>query len=475
MQKITFTFHSLYVANNIYHIPTFMIDNAQLWENTLRELENELSRANFSTWFKNTAIIKQEDGTIVVGVPNEFVKDWLQNKFHKMILRSLRNLSEHVRAIEYSVCKIEEKKIEKQAPDHASVPKNAELPLADLYISREDGLNPRYTFDNFVIGSFNELAHAASQAILKKVGTNVYNPLFIYGNTGLGKTHLIQAIGNEIKKHHAGKKVFYITSEKFSVDYINSVGQGSKAMATFKEKYRKYDLLIMDDIQFLSNKEKTQEELFHIFNELYHNNKQIIFSSDKHPHYIPALEDRLKSRFSAGMIVDVQEPEYESRLAILRAKAEVNKFFPPDDVINYLASSVQGNIRELEGLLNGIICQSQLKNRHLTLNEIKPFIKNTAKPKKLLSVKEIVKVICDFYNINEDHVYEKTRRKEVVKPRQIAMFILREDFNISYPTIGQKLGGRDHTTVIHSCEKVKDDMRNDLSLMQEVDQIRAMF
>ncbi len=452
-----------------------MLNNTQLWENTLHELENELSRANFSTWFKNTTILRQEDGVVTVGVPNEFVKDWLQNKFHKMILRSLRNLSEHIRVVEYLVYKVEEKKLEKGVVAKPATPGVSELPLNDLYINREDGLNPRYTFDNFVIGAFNELAHAASQAILKKVGTNVYNPLFIYGNTGLGKTHLIQAIGNYIKKHHPQKKVFYITSEKFSVDYINSVGQGSKTMAVFKEKYRKYDLFVMDDIQFLSNKEKTQEELFHIFNELYHNNKQIIFSSDRHPNYIPALEERLKSRFSSGMIVDIQVPEYESRLAILRAKAQSSNFFPPDEIIDYLASSVQGNIRELEGLLNGIICQSQLKNRHLTLAEIKPFIKNTAKPKKLLSVKEIVQVICSFYNIDEDHLYEKTRRKEVLKPRQIAMFILREDFNISYPTIGLKLGGRDHTTVMHSCEKVKKDMKNDLSLMQEVDQIRAMF
>ncbi|MEK7148498.1 MAG: chromosomal replication initiator protein DnaA [Patescibacteria group bacterium] len=452
-----------------------MINNAQLWEKTLFDLEGELSRANFSTWFKNTAILKQDDGMIIVGVPNEFVKDWLQNKFHKTILRSLRNLSENIRSVEYSVCKIEEPKTEKRVVEQIKFPQGAELPLENLYINKEDGLNPRYTFNNFIIGAFNELAYAASQAILKKVGTNVYNPLFIYGNTGLGKTHLIQAIGNEVKKHYPNKRVFYTTSEKFSVDYINSVGQGSKAMAIFKNKYRVYDLLIMDDIQFLSNKEKTQEELFHIFNELYHNNKQIIFSSDKHPNYIPALEARLKSRFSAGMIVDIQEPEYESRLAILRAKAETQKFFPPEEVIEYLASSVQGNIRELEGLLNGIICQSQIKNRNLTLNEIKPFIKNTAKPKKLLSVKEIVKVVCDFYSIEESFVYEKTRRKEILKPRQIAMFILREDFNISYPTIGQKLGGRDHTTVMHSCEKIKIDIKNDLSLMQEVDQIRAMF
>ena len=452
-----------------------MINNVQLWEKTLFELEGELSRANFSTWFKNTTILKCDDGMVVVGVPNEFVKDWLQNKFHKTILRSLRNLSDNVRGLEYSVCKIEEPKGNKKSVIQSISSQSMALPLNDLYVNKEDGLNPRYTFKDFIVGSFNELAYAASQAILKKVGTNVYNPLFIYGNTGLGKTHLIQAIGNEIKTHYPNKRVYYTTSEKFSVDYINSVGQGSKAMASFKNKYRVYDLLIMDDIQFLSNKEKTQEELFHIFNELYHNNKQIIFSSDKHPNYIPALEDRLKSRFSAGMIVDIQEPEYESRLAILCAKAETQKFFPPKEIIEYLASSIQGNIRELEGLLNGIICQSELKNRNLTLNEIKPFIKNSAKPKKLLSIKEIVRVVCDFYSIEESFVYEKTRRKEILKPRQIAMFILREDFNISYPSIGEKLGGRDHTTVMHSCEKIKVEIKNDLSLMQEVDQIRAMF
>lgn len=456
-----------------YNINTLMSDNTQLWEYTLRDLENNLSRANLSMWFKNTAILKLEDGMVLVGVPNEFVKDWLQNKFHKMILKSLRGLAEHVRGVEYSICKVEEKKIEVK-PQKTEI-FGAELPLADLYVNREDGLNPRYVFDNFIIGPFNELAHAASQAIIKKVGTNVYNPLFIYGNTGLGKTHLIQAMGNHIKKYYPTKKVFYITSEKFSIDYINSVQHGTKAMGIFKEKYRKYDLFIMDDIQFLSNKEKTQEELFHIFNELYHNNKQIIFSSDRHPNYIPALEDRLKSRFSSGMIVDVQEPDYESRLAILRAKAQVNNFTPPDEIIASLASLVQGNIRELEGVLNGVICQSQLKNRHLTLGEIKPLIKNTAKPKKLLSVKEVIKIISDFYNIKEDDIYEKTRKKEVLKPRQVAMFILREDFNISFPTIGQKLGGRDHTTVMHSCEKIHQDMQNDLSLIQEIDQLRAMI
>ena len=347
-----------------------------------------------------------------------------------------------------------------------------ELPLSDLYINKEDNLNPKYSFESFIIGSFNELAYTASQAVIEKLGM-IYNPLFIYGGTGLGKTHLIQAIGNTIKNKYPDKKAHYLTSEKFSMDYINSL-QNNK-IQLFKEKYRRYDILIMDDIQFLSRKEKTQEELFHLFNALYDNNKQIIFSSDKHPSYIPELEDRLRSRFAAGMIVDIGLPEYESRLAIIKSKASQSGFFPEDAVFEYLASIIQGNIRELEGVLNSIVCQAQLKSRNLSLSEVKSLIKNNIKPKKNASVKDIIKSIAEFYNIEEKVIYEKTRRKEVVKPRQVAMYILREDFNISYPSIGEKLGGRDHTTVIHSCEKIKNDIKTNNSLLQEIEELRSMF
>lgn len=452
-----------------------MLDNKQLWEQALTEIELSVSRANFSTWFKNTFVIKQEAGTVFLGVPNEFVKDWLFNKYHKFILRALRGVDEGTRGLEYVVYK--ETPSTKRDVPHPPRPMeggvlNTPLPLQDLYIDKEDNLNPRYVFDSFIIGPFNELAHAAAQAIIKKMGS-VYNPLFIYGQTGLGKTHLIQAIGNHIKRSGGGKKIHYVTSEKFSIDYINSVQ--ANRVNNFKEKYRKYDLLIMDDIQFLSNKEKTQEELFHVFNELYENNKQIVFSSDQHPNYIPNLEDRLKSRFGAGMIVDIQMPDYESRLAILRSKSAGGNFSPPDEVLEYLASLVQGNIRDLEGVLNVVVCQSQVKNRYLSLQEIKQLVKNSSRPRKMVSVKEVIKAVADFYNIEEDSIYEKTRRKEVVKPRQIVMFLLREDFSISYPTIGQKLGGRDHTTVIHSCEKIRNDLKNDHFLLQEIEQIRAVF
>ena len=267
-----------------------------------------------------------------------------------------------------------------------------------------------------------------------------------------------------------------MTQEKFTVEYINSVtanrGQGGNA---FKEKYRKYDAIIIDDVQMVGKAEKTQEELFHLFNSFYENGKQIVFSSDKHPNFIPGIEDRLRSRFAQGMIVDITEPEYESRLAILRSKLRDSAINLPDEISEYIASSIQGNIRELEGCLNSVILQTQMKGRFPTLLETKNLLKNSIKQKKSASVKEVVKTIADFFSIEEASIYEKTRRKEIVKVRQIVMFVLREDFNVSYPLIGQKLGGKDHTTVIHSCLKIKNDIKNDMSLAQEVEQIRAMF
>jgi chromosomal replication initiator protein len=446
-----------------------MIDNKKLWDSVLVEIELSISKANFNTWFKDTYILKQEEGSIFLSVSNAFVKDWLMNKFHKNILKALRTYGENVRSLEYIVSRDGEKK--KEEPK-TMINYTTELPLQDFYINKEDNLNPRYTFDSFIVGPFNELAHAAAQAIIKKLGV-VYNPLFIYGNTGHGKTHLIQAIGNAVKTANQTKKIYYVTSEKFALDYINSV-QANK-VNSFKEKYRKYDVLIMDDIQFLSNKEKTQEELFHLFNTLYDNNRQIIFSSDKHPNFITNLEERLKSRFGAGMIVDIPPPDHESRAAILRAKAKHNNMKLPEDIIDFLAQTIEGNIRELEGVLNSIVCQSQLKGKELTLLDVRNLIKNSAKPKKAISVKDIIKIVADFYNIDEESIYDKTRKKEVVRPRQLAMYILREDCNVSYPSIGQKLGGRDHTTVIHSCEKIKNELKVDHLLSQQLNQIRALM
>ena len=296
------------------------LDYKNIWDDALIEIEQQVSKANFKTWFKDTFINKINDGVAQVGVPNSFVRDWLNNKFHKTILKTLRDISEDIRSVDIVVSKNEkggDVVVKKQQEDKSGV----ELPLADFYINKEDNLNPRYTFDSFIIGPFNELAHAATQAIIKQPGI-VYNPLFIYGNTGHGKTHLIQAAGNQIKHLCPDKKIYYLTSEKFTIEYINAVQQNKVGL--FKDKYRKYDVLIMDDIQFLSGKEKTQEELFHLFNTLYDNNKQIIFSSDQHPNFIPGLEERLKSRFNQGMIVDITQPDHESRIAIIKNKLEFN-------------------------------------------------------------------------------------------------------------------------------------------------------
>jgi len=254
---------------------------------------------------------------------------------------------------------------------------------------------------------------------------------------------------------------------------MNSLQTGKANL--FKEKYRKYDVLIMDDVQFFSSKEKSQEEFFHLFNTLHENNKQLICSSDKHPNHIPDLEDRIKSRFAAGMIVDIPAPDHESRMAILKSKALLHNLALPGEIIEFLAQSVDGNIRELEGILNSISIQTVLRGRELNLIEIKNIIKNSAKPKKNISVKDVIRVVSDFYNIQENYIYEKTRKKEVVKPRQVIMYILREDLNISYPSIGEKLGGRDHTTVIHSCEKIKEDIKTNQNLVQELSHIRSLI
>ena len=447
------------------------MDYKQLWQSVLVEMELGVSKANFLTWFKDTRIVKEDGGVIVLSVPNAFVKEWLLTKYHNAILRSLRNIENSIHAVEYVVNREEPRRSREEGRRELIGSATKELPL-EVVVNKEDNLNPRYTFENFVVGPFNELAHAAAKAVIAKPGI-MYNPLFIYGSTGHGKTHLIQAIGNHIKAASPGKKVYYMTSEQFGQDFMNSL-QNQK-IHIFKEKYRKYDVLIVDDIQFFSEKQKIQEELFHLFNSLYDNNRQIIFSSDKHPHFITGLEERLKSRMAAGMTVDIPPPDKESRIAIISAKAKQMGIALSPEIIEYLATNVSGNIRELEGVVNTLLCQIELKGKEPTLLDVRNYIKNSVKPKKTMAVKDVVKIISDFYNVKEESIYEKTRHKEVIKPRQVIMYLLREDFNISYPSIGQKLGGRDHTTVIHSCEKVKNDIKEDRELYDEIEQLRNLL
>jgi chromosomal replication initiator protein len=443
-------------------------DPHELWEYMLTQVELSISPANFNTWFKNSQIMKIEEGVVTIGVPSMFFRDWYIKKFNPILLKILRGISYEYRNIEYQVVKDMARKV-KEAKRPVPTP---ELPLNDFYINKSDNLNPRYTFDSFVVGSFNEIAYTAAQAALNRPGIT-YNPLFIYGETGRGKTHLVQAIGNQYKKLYPSRKVFYLTSDRFGNEYTDSLQNGS--VNRFKEKYRNFDLLIFDDVQFFSRKDKMQEELFHLFNSLYDANKQILFSSDRAPVAIPDIADRLRGRFGSGMIVDIGEPDVESRKAIIMKKLAVNGVYLSDESIDYVATAVQGSIRELEGVLNSLVCHAQMKGTAPDLAEVRQALRSFSRPNKTVSIKHVVSKVADFYGIEEDSIYEKTRRREVVRPRQVIMYILREDFGVSYPNIGNKLGGRDHTTVIHSCEKIKKEIIEDLELAKEIQDIRTLL
>ena len=442
----------------------------ELWEYVLTQVELSISPANFNTWFRNSFIVKiGEDSVIYVGVPSQFFKDWYMKKFHTLLLKIVRDVSYEFRNIEYLIVKDERRKVVKEIKNTRG---SMELPLDEFYINKSDNLNPRYTFDTFVIGSFNNLAYSAAMAALERPGIT-YNPLFIYGDTGRGKTHLVQAIGNQFKKQYPGRKVFYLTSEKFVVDYTDSVQAGTANR--FKDKYRHYDLLIMDDIQFLSKKERSEEELFHLFNALHDTNKQIVFSSDRPPVAIPDIAERLKGRLASGMTVDIGEPDSESRMAIVKKKAASHGIILSDDVVEYVATTMSGSIRELEGMVNSIVCHAQAKGIAPDIAEVRQSLRSFTRPQRNISVKNVVDKVAEFYGIDEESIYEKTRRREVVRPRQVIMYILREDFSISYPTIGAKLGGRDHTTVIHSCEKIKREVIVDSDLSKEIQNIRTLL
>ena len=442
----------------------------ELWEHVLTQVELSISPANFNTWFRSSSIVKiGEDGVVYVGVPSQFFKDWYLKKFHTLLLKIFRSISYEFRNVEYVIVKDERRKTPKETRAERGV---IELRLDDFYINKNDNLNPRYTFDTFVIGSFNELAYAAAQAALARPGIT-YNPLFIYGETGRGKTHLIQAIGNHFKKQYPGRKVFYLTSEQFTIDYTDSVQAGTANR--FKDKYRQYDLLIMDDVQFLAKKEKSQEELFHLFNALHDRNKQIIFSSDRAPVAIPDIAERLKGRLASGTAIDISEPDFESCMAIIKRKAAVHGITLSEEVVEHIASASASSIRELEGMVNNIVCYAQVKGVVPNIAEVRQSLRSFTRPQKNISVKNVVNKVAEFYGIDEESIYEKTRRREVVRPRQVIMYLLRQDFNISYPTIGTKLGGRDHTTVIHSCEKIKRELVEDNDLAKEIQDIRTLI
>lgn len=441
----------------------------ELWQTILGEIELNISKANFVTWFKNTKIISKKDSVITIGTPNGFTKEWLENKYDKLILKILRNNYPDIKEVSFV---IEDTNHAPAISRRRMKPLFSEeqLKLQELNIDRETNLNPKYTFDNFIIGSFNELAQAAGRAVTKHLGT-LYNPLFIYGGVGLGKTHLLQAIGNELSKKNPNKKVKYLGSEKYTSDLVDAISK--KGMESFKNKYRKIDVLIIDDIHFIAGKEKTQEEFFHTFNSLYQKNKQIIISSDRPPKAISTLEDRLRSRFEGGMIADISYPDLETRIAILKSKSKEKKFNLQDEVIQYIADNIQNNIRELEGTLTRLIAFSQTNKITPDLEMSSQILsKIISQPKKKTDLKNIIKSVAEFYDIKTNELVSRSRKKELVYPRQITMYLIREELSSSYPFIGQKLGGRDHTTVMYACQKINDQVKKNDSFQQEINLIK---
>ena len=441
----------------------------QLWQLTLGEMEVQLSRANFATWLKNSHLVEKKDGTFFVSLPNNFAKEWVENKYNKNILGIIRNFDDSAKKLEFIVSQGEQKK-GAVAPIVSSLENTIEL---EFRINPETNLNPKYTLKSFVVGPSNELAFAAAMAISQEVGSK-YNPFFLYGGVGLGKTHLIQALGNEIWSLSGGRiKPKYVPSEKFTSDIV--WGIRNKRMEDMKKKYRDVDVLIIDDIQFIGGKEKTEEEFFHTFNALYEANKQIIISSDRPPQSIPTLEERLRSRFEGGLIADIGYPEYEMRVAIIKSKLEGMQRGLSDPVVDLIAKKVKRNIRELEGVLKKILFVQEKKQTDITEKMAEEVLeKSIQSASRRVSDNQILKAVAEFFGVSIEDIVSHNRRKEVVEPRQIAMYLLREISDLSYPYIGEKLG-RDHTTAIHSYEKINQEINRNPGLNQKILTIKEVI
>lgn len=441
--------------------------NEQLWQTTLGELELLISKANFTTWFKSTFVADINDAVVVIGVPNGFTKAWLETKYHGCILKALQNAAQRPLArVEYRVEAPHSARPIAAAPAVATPEKDSHQ-TKRAAASNPSGLDPRYTLDTFVVGKGNELAHAAAKAVAAKPGL-VYNPLFIYGGVGLGKTHLMQAVGHEALAQNKDRRVVYVTSERFTNEFIQAVSHGGGEK--FKNFYRTVDVLLIDDIHFLAGKEGTQEEFFHTFNALHQANKQIVVTSDRPPKSISALEARLVSRFEWGMIADIAQPDLETRIAILESKCREKNIALAPDLVQYIATVVQSNVRELEGALNRIMAYAQLNKTEPTLDSTKTLLKSLSQGAKRggLTPKQLVAGVALFFDISVDDLLGASRKKELVEPRQMAMYLMREELHSSFPAIGQELGGRDHTTAMHACTKISTQLELDDKLKQDL-------
>ena len=450
---------------------TKTLSREDLWQAVLAEAELEVSKANFHTWFRKTALATVDDGVAKVHVPNNFAREWLEAKYRRFILKTLRTYGGDVRDVAFVIGKVASANTETLSRKADSL-KTPALPLRSPE-HQESGLNPRYTFSSFIVGSSNELAHAASHSVTKQLGT-LYNPLFLYGSVGLGKTHLLQSIGNHLLTTQGDLTVRYISSERFIRDFISAIK--TRTTERFKERYRSIDVLLIDDIQFIAGKESSQEELFHTFNELSGRGSQIVFSSDRPPHAIPELEDRLRSRFEGGMIADIQQPDFETRVAILYTKAKERDVKLTEEAAHTIANLVDRNIRELEGALNRIISQEVIDAKgEVNVKKIKEILRATLPPPQRASFKEIIDSVTSYYDLQDEELFEKSRRQEIVRPRQVAMYLARELLAMSYPAIGKRFRNLDHTTVIHACDRVKKELEASGPVMDELSGIKELL
>jgi len=435
---------------------------AELWQEALARLKDQLGKQNYDTWIQPIAFVSRDKSCVYLNVPNKFFRDWLTEHYLTRIEEVLSKTAQQKLTVSLDV---------KQEPPIKTI---AEKIAGKDEREREkrrrtSNLIPRYTFENFVIGASNQFAHAASMAVANQPGDH-YNPLFIYGGVGLGKTHLINAIGHKAVSKFPGAKIFYLSSESFMNELISSLRRDR--MDEFKMKFRNVDVLILDDVQFIAGKERTQEEFFHTFNSLYEARKQIVITSDKFPKEIPGLEDRLRNRFEWGLIADIQPPDMETRVAILQKKAEVEKVILPHDVAIFLASNIDSNVRELEGSLTRLGAFSSLTRSNLTVDLAKEVLKNTLKGShREITIEGIQKTICDYYNIKLGDLKAKRRTKNIAIPRQVAMYLCRKYTETSFPVIGDKFGGRDHSTVIHASKTIEKKIREDPYMLTTIEKL----
>jgi chromosomal replication initiator protein len=433
------------------------------WQAALGHLQVDLPKTTFDTWVRDAELIAYEDGSFIIGVQNAYARDWLDSRLKTTITRLLTGIMDRTVEVRFTVWQPTPGPT--HTPEAISLPQDN--PSSNTYTAN---LNARYSFDNFVVGASNRLAHAASMAVVENPA-RAYNPLFLYGGVGLGKTHLLHAIGNACAQH--GLHVLYVSSEEFTNDLINAIR--TRTTPAFREKYRHSDVLLVDDIQFIAGKESTQEEFFHTFNTLHGQNKQIVISSDRSPKALLTLEERLRSRFEWGLTADIQAPDLETRLAILRAKAERRNRIVPDEILDIIAQRMQSNIRELEGALTRVMAYSDLRGVPLTTELAESALGDLLPRQRKIQPDQIVQAVAEAYNVPLDRMLSRDRSRQVALPRQIAMYLLRKDANISLPQIGDTLGGRDHTTVMYGYDKIADLLERDESIRKKIVQIREVL